>query len=160
MLPFRSKQSKGVLESTSPPLCAQIPVSKQSIVTVQGSAIEHAASPALNYERWTMITSLMPASPWRVDGTDLQLAGTYSDADGLRRQFLRHKMATAVARLHDTMPRCAPGAALTDAFDDSSAVPAFETGTAVALLDQIIADLQHARDELAIARGDKTQSLG
>uniref|UniRef100_A0A0G4GDU6 Fe2OG dioxygenase domain-containing protein n=1 Tax=Chromera velia CCMP2878 TaxID=1169474 RepID=A0A0G4GDU6_9ALVE len=66
---------------------------------LQGSAIDHAALPARNFQRVTMITSYVPAETSMAEWTDLRLASLYSDRRELGDEFLLYRARRLQERL-------------------------------------------------------------
>jgi len=66
---------------------------------LQGSVIPHAAMPALNYQRETMITSFVPSDAKYPERTDLDLAINYSPLKETLQEFIGHKRNYLAKRL-------------------------------------------------------------
>jgi len=66
---------------------------------LQGSVLPHAAMPALNYERETMITSFVPTDARFRECTNLDLAINYSPIEETLREFVGHKRNYVKKRL-------------------------------------------------------------
>ncbi|GMH51484.1 hypothetical protein TrLO_g13026 [Triparma laevis f. longispina] len=108
---------------------------------LQGSVIPHAAMPALNYNRVTMITSFVPTNPLFCEKTDLDLAIKYSPADALTDEFVKYRCDYMSKRLK-LLKRCST----------SDGVEFCEN-----LLDEIMADLKHTKDSLSRVKDTLTK---
>jgi len=67
---------------------------------LQGSVIEHAAMPARNYKRETMITSFVPSDVKYKDNTNIDLSVKYSPLNETFREFLVHRRDYVGRRLN------------------------------------------------------------
>lgn len=103
---------------------------------LQGSVIPHAAMPALNYKRVTMITSFVPSNPLFSEQTDLDLAIKYSPKKELTDEFVKYRCDYMSKRLK-LLKREGLGST-------SDGVEFCEK-----LLDEIMSDLKHTKDSLS-----------
>ena len=105
---------------------------------LQGSAIEHLALSASNYNRVTMITSFIGADPATRDLSDLRCSSTYTHHGWVASEYVRYRLQRLASRA---------GQRSLGSFASRSR---FDNDAAKSELDQLLQYVQHTRNSLDV----------
>eukprot|EP00948_MAST-09A_sp_MAST-9A-sp1_P001343 g1343.t1 len=114
---------------------------------LQGSLLEHAAMPAMNYFRKTMITSFVPVNPCLRDDTNLGLARQYSPEDILQ-EYVEYRVRRVEERCRSLLKEnfCKKGNKVTCSSSSSSS--SLDVDALMTELGSLMKDIKITEDSL------------